>query len=236
MEMIGIKSLAGSVIKTLQAKHPAFLIESHLQYEFALELWRRGYDCHLEYQMHTKKHQEKEAKYRVDLLAIDHENKIGYIFEFKYCTEECNIKINEKLVYHLKKQAGAKQRRKAIWKDIEKLNAIKTNQTAEIKALEEKKIADLTRIETCFVLITNDKHFLNFQKGKSESEDNSDLCVAQGYKFNRKIINTELQKDKKELTINVGEGEYVFEYVPYNKDYTKYEGENKDFQMLILEI
>lgn len=234
METKGINALAESVIRALREKHPAFIIESHLQYEFALELWHMGYDCHLEYQMQTKKEQRNQkAKYRVDLLAIDPNKEVGYIFEFKYCTEECDVKINEKLVYHLKKQAGGAQRRKAIWEDIEKLSAIKRNQTVEIESIR-KKFAKLNRIETCFIFITNDGHYRTFKKNATINE-NSELCVAHEYKF-QGTINVVLRKGKEVTTMNLSDREYKFTYIPYNTDKSKYEGKNKDFYYLILDV
>lgn len=86
-----IEQIANVVLNELKKKYPAFLIESHFQYEFAFVLADKyGMDVHLErYAKSTSGKnsiEEREDKnyWRVDLEAIC-DNR-SYMFEFKYPT------------------------------------------------------------------------------------------------------------------------------------------------------
>ena len=147
---MNIEKLANDVLDELKKKYPAFLIESHFQYEFALVLAvKYGMDVHLErYAKPTNAKNGTEAEkdsWRVDLEAVSGNER--YMFEFKYPTAEVDVKLPDRnITLHLKDQDGGKAKKSEIWRDIEKLEDLKRSGKCT---------------EACFVMLTNDWRTVN---------------------------------------------------------------------------
>lgn len=203
---MSIKYIALDVMKELEKIHPAFLIESHFQCEFALAL-KRLYpdtDINLEMQMKTVNPTNK-YKYRVDLIATDNITHKKYAFEFKYHTTQTDINVNG-ITYHLKKQGGQKERKVKIWNDISKLESIKNAKECD---------------EACFILLTNDRKGLISSKARSGEID----IDAGKHEFpSGELVYTE-KSIQHVIKIN---GTYDFKYEPYKTGH--------NFEYLIVEI
>ena len=189
---MSIKSIALDVMKELEKTHPAFLIESHFQCEFALALNRLStMDINLEVQLKTV-NSINGHKYRVDLIASDIKTERKFAFEFKYHTTQTDINVNG-ITYHLKKQGGQKERKVDIWKDISKLEGIKNAKECD---------------EACFILLTNDRKDLISSKARSGAID----IDAGKHEFpSGELVYTE-KSIQHVIKIN---GTYDFKYEPY---------------------
>ena len=167
---MSIEKLANDVLDELKKKYPAFLIESHFQYEFALVLAEKyGMDVHLEqYAKPTnvkngaEEGQEKDS-WRVDLEAVSGNER--YMFEFKYPTASVDVKLpGRNITLHLKDQDGGKVKKIGIWRDIEKLEDLKRSGKCT---------------QACFVMLTNDWGTVN-----SRSRGSNDvLDIYEGREF-----------------------------------------------------
>ena len=111
------------VLKELKKVNPnGFINECHFQVEFGYALKRAYPNYDITYEWH------KEKK-RVDLLAADGKEKIG--FEFKYYTKEETRILNQGLKVMLKEQAAANLTRIGYWIDVEKLERFVQNRVID---------------------------------------------------------------------------------------------------------
>lgn len=210
-----IEQIANDVLDELKKKYPAFLIESHFQYEFALVLAENyGMDVHLErYAKPTNAKNGTEAEkdsWRVDLEAVSGNER--YMFEFKYPTAEVDVKLPDRnITLHLKDQDGGKAKKIGIWRDIEKLEDLKRSGKCT---------------QACFVMLTNDWGTVNSRsRGSNNVLDIYEGRVFKGGDFSYTIK----QKDRTIHIINP----YTFHY----KDYSTIAGKkNCVFKSLILPI
>ena len=167
---MNIEKLANDVLDELKKKYPAFLIESHFQYEFALVLAEKyGMDVHLEQYAKpvdvkdgAEEGQEKDS-WRVDLEAVSEHER--YMFEFKYPTSKVDVKLpGRNITLHLKDQVGGKAKKIGIWRDIEKLEDLKRSGKCT---------------QACFVMLTNDWGTVNSRSRGS----NEVLDIYEGREF-----------------------------------------------------
>ena len=167
---MSIGELAKKVLNELKKKYPAFLIESHFQYEFAFVLADKyRMDVHLErYAKPTSgknslEEEKEKDSWRVDLEAVSGNER--YMFEFKYPTAEVDVKLpNRNITLHLKDQDGGKAKKIGIWRDIEKLEDLKRSGKCT---------------QACFVMLTNDWGTVN-----SRSRGSNDvLDIYEGREF-----------------------------------------------------
>lgn len=195
--MEAIEKIAKDVLNELKKDYPAFLIESHFQYEFALVLAKQGMDVHLERYAKPGNIQKNitpigdKDYWRVDLEA-QYEKEI-YMFEFKYLTAQVDVEMpNKNITLHLKQQSGAKKRKIDIWRDIEKLEFLKDN----------KKCT-----QACFVMLANDWGTIN-----SRSRGiNSVLDIYPGKKYSDGPFN---------YTVTTRQGKAVISQIQINKPYS----------------
>ena len=225
---MSIGELAKDVLDELKKKYPAFLIESHFQYEFAFVLADKyGMDVHLErYAKPTGGKNSLEGKekdsWRVDLEAIS--GNESYMFEFKYPTAKVDVRLpGRNLTLHLKNQSGGKDKKSEIWRDIEKLEDLKRSGKCT---------------EACFVMLTNDWGTVNSRsKGANSVLDIWEGRECPGGDF----IYTKVEnKQVTTHTIHIT-NPYTFDYKPYSTiDSTSNDSntkeENRIFKSLILPI
>lgn len=138
------KQTIEQIISNLSQRMPAFLNEAHLQYEFAIELKNMfpEANCILEYRPIVSCYKQgfnKKNYHKID-LKVEDKGKV-YYFEFKYIPNDITVSING-LFFQLKNQEGFTDRRKEIWKDIEKLENINST-------------------KSYFIMITNNNGILN---------------------------------------------------------------------------
>lgn len=220
-----IEQIANDVLNELKKKYPAFLIESHFQYEFAFVLADKyGMDVHLErYAKSTSGKnsiEEREDKnyWRVDLEAIC-DNK-SYMFEFKYPTAKVDVKLpNRNITLHLKDQVGGKKKKIEIWKDIEKLEELKKNGKCT---------------EACFIMLTNDWGTVN----SHSRNGNSDLDIYEGRDYAGGDISYTVTQSKQQMTRTIHiTNPYTFDYKLYSTiNDPNAKKENRIFKSLILPI
>ena len=220
-----IEQIANDVLNELKMKYPAFLIESHFQYEFAFVLAEKyKMDVHLErYAKPTSRKnssEEGEGKdsWRVDLEAIS-DNK-SYMFEFKYLTSQVDVELpNRNITLHLKEQSGGKARKIEIWKDIEKLENLKRSGKCT---------------EACFVMLTNDWGTVNSHSKGS----NGVLDIYEGREFKGGDFSYTSKQTMHTIHIT---NPYTFDYKPYSTIYSTINNPNTKekkhiFKSLILPI
>ena len=205
----------------LKKKYPAFLIESHFQYEFAFVLADKyGMDVHLErYAKPTSgKNSLEEGKEKdswcVDLEAIN--GNESYMFEFKYPTAKVDVKLpGRNLTLHLKNQRGGKDKKSKIWRDIEKLEDLKRSGKCT---------------QACFVMLTNDWGTVNSRSRGS----NEVLDIYEGREF--KGGNFTYTSKQTVHTIHITDP-YTFNYKVYSTiNDPNVKEENCTFKSLILPI
>lgn len=218
---MSIEQIAYDVLDELKKKYPAFLIEAHFQYEFALVLAEKyGMDVHLEQYAKpavvkngAEEGQEKDS-WRVDLEAVS--GNESYMFEFKYPTAKVDVKLpNRNITLHLKNQSGGKQKKIEIWKDIEKLECLK----------KSGKCTD-----ACFVMLTNDWGTVN----SCSRGSNDVLDIYEGREFKGGDFSYTFKQMVRTIHIT---NPYTFNY----KDYSTISDpnaktENCTFKSLILPI
>ena len=218
---MNVGKLGSDVLDELKKKYPAFLIESHFQYEFALVLAEKyGMDVHLE--QYAKPavvkngvaEGQKKDSWRVDLEAVSGNER--YMFEFKYPTAKVDVKLPDRnITLHLKAQVGGKAKKIGIWRDIEKLENLKRSGKCT---------------QACYVMLTNDWSTVNSRSRGS----NAVLDIYEGREFKGGDFSyTIKQKDR---TIHIT-NPYTFHY----KDYSTINDPNAEkkncvFKSLILPI
>ena len=222
---MNIEKLANDVLDELKKKYPAFLIESHFQYEFALVLAEKyGMDVHLEqYAKPTnvkngaEERQEKDS-WRVDLEAVSENER--YMFEFKYPTAEVDVKLpGRNITLHLKNQSGGKNKKSEIWRDIEKLEDLKRSGKCT---------------QACFVMLTNDWGTVN-----SRSRGSNDvLDIYEGREFKGGDFTYTKVENKQETTHTIHiTNPYTFNYKDYSTiNDPNARAEKRIFKSLILPI
>lgn len=209
-----IEQIANDVLNELKKKYPAFLIESHFQYEFAFVLADKyGMDVHLE--RYAKSTSGKNSIYwRVDLEAVSGNER--YMFEFKYPTAEVDVKLpNRNITLHLKDQDGGKAKKIGIWRDIEKLEDLKRSGKCT---------------QACFVMLTNDWGTVN-----SRSRGSNDvLDIYEGREFKGGDFTYTFKQTV--YTIHIT-NPYTFNYKDYSTiNDPNAKKENRIFKSLILPI
>ena len=224
--MEAIEKIAKDTLDELKNDYPAFLIESHFQYEFALVLAKKyKMDVHLERYAKPNNIQnniveiEDKSYWRVDLEARDGEGN-NYMFEFKYLTAQVDVKVpNRNVTFHLKQQSGGKVRKIAVWRDIEKLEFLKSH-------------GECT--QACFVMLANDWRTINsHSRGENSVLDIYNKKQSLGADFSYTIKRQGITMTR-EIHIK---NSYKFEYEGYSKiNDPKGTEDNRIFRSLILPI
>ena len=207
--------IINELLKELSEFRPLFHNELDFQFHFAWLLKEKGYVIRPEYYIGS----ENGIRKYIDLVAIDEEENICYLFEFKYKTKNVREIINNE-IYDLFNQGARDLGSYAVLKDVQRLESQINNNICGVK------------VKNGYVIfLTNDEGYKKgFKKGS--------LCHNYGLQDNVTLLaNNPIEfilpkgKNKKDTCVR------CLEEIVLKNDYLiKWDKYSKYLNMLIIEI
>lgn len=203
------------LLKELSEFRPLFHNELDFQFHFAWLLKEKGYVIRPEHYIGS----ENGIRKYIDLVAIDEEKNICYLFEFKYKTRNVREVINNE-IYDLFNQGARDLGSYAVLKDVQRLEGQINNNICGVK------------VKRGYVIfLTNDEGYKNgFKKGS--------LCHNYGLQDNVTLLaNNPIKfilpkgKNKEDTCVR-----YLEEIVLKKEYLIKWDKYSKYLNMLIIEI